>query len=155
MKNGIFGTLIICGLIFGCTKKSTPEKTLKDFISYRFKDSQSRDSLVEMTTNPLRERISALEGKELEDFLNVKDLKRKKLKVLVKNCEGSTCFLTYVLGYGQGKSNPKEFGIEVKKIAKIEQIDKVWKISEVSNVKTYIEAKSELGVSSDGESTAP
>lgn len=155
MKNGFLSVFIIIGLVAGCTKKSTPEKTLSEFINYRFKDSQSKDGLIEMTTDPLRERINALEGKELEDFLNVKALQKKKLKVLVKNCEGSTCFLTYVLGYGQGESNPKDFGVEVKKIAKIEQVDQVWKISEVSNVKTYIEAKKELEISAEGESKAP
>lgn len=155
MKKGILSLLLTIVIFNGCTKKSTPEKVLNDFINYRFQTSQSKDSLLDMTTEPLKERIGSLEGKELEEFLNVKDLKKKKLKILVKNCEGQTCFLTYVLGYGQGESNPKDFGVEVKKIAKIEQIGQEWKVAEVSNVKTYIEARKELDVSAEGESEAP
>lgn len=153
MKFLIISILVLT--IASCTKKSTPEKVLNDFINYRFESSQSKDDLLEMTTGQLYQKIDSLEGKELEEFLDSKDLKKKKLKVLLKNCEGEQCFLTYVLGYGQGAANPQDFGIEVKKIAKVERDGQVWKVSEVSNVKTYIEAKKELGISSEGESQAP
>jgi len=152
--NKIFAIFLVIAFA-SCTKKSTPEKVLNDFVNYRFNTSQSKDELLEMTTGELYERINSMEGKDLEEFLNVKDLKKRKLKVLLKNCEENECFLTYVLRYGQGAANPKDFGIEVKKIAKVEREGQTWKVAEVSNVKTYIEAKKELGVSSEGESTAP
>ena len=96
-----------------------------------------------------------MEEEDFKKFLDVKDLKSRKLTVLVKNCEEASCFLTYVLRYSQGKENPKEFGVEVKKIAKIEKVEKSWKLAEISNLKTYIDSKKSLDVSDKGEVQAP
>lgn len=140
---------------FSCTKKSTPEGALKSFIEYRFDSSQSRDDLLDMTSGLLNENISAMNDEDLKKFLNVKDLKRRRLTVLVKSCEPTSCFLTYVLRYSQGSEKPKEFGVEVKKIAKIVKLGETWKISEISNIKTYIDSKKSLDISAEGEAKRP
>lgn len=135
-------------LIFlGCTKKSTPEFALQEFISYRFEGNQSKDDIVEMTTGKIYDQIAALEGKELEDFLDTKDLRKKKVKVLRKSCEAEKCFLTYIIGYSQGKEEPHDFAVEVKKIAELVQVGEIWKLADISNVKTYIEGRKNLDVS--------
>jgi len=150
-------TIILLFLLFlgACTKKSTPENALADFINYRFTGGQEKGDLLEMTEGPLKEKIESLEEKALASFLNAKELKKRKLKVLIKSCEEERCYLTYVLNYSQGTESPKEFGVEVKKIAQLERFDKTWKITDVSNVKTYIEGRKDLKVSAEGESEAP
>jgi len=99
-----------------------------------------------MTTGPIHEKISEMSEEDLEKFLDVKDLKKRKLKVLIKNCEEEICYLTYVLKYVQGADIPKDFTVEVKKIAQINKVDKKWLLADVSNVKTFIEAKKELKI---------
>ena len=133
-----------------CTKKSTPETALNDFINYRFKSSQSKEDLLEMAANPLREKLESIEGEDLEKFLNTSAIHKRKLKVLLKNCEETKCFITYVLRYEQGKDDPKDFGVEVKKIAQVIKEGEAWKVSDINNVKTYVEAKGNLDVSAEG-----
>lgn len=140
---------------YSCTKKSTPEKTLQNYVDYRFTSSQEKDDLLDMTTGKLYERISDMDEEELKSFLTGKSLNKRKLKVLLKNCQEAQCFLTYILTYTQGAGNPKDFGIEVKKIAQLDKVGESWLLSDVSNVKTYIEAKKDLEVSAEGESEAP
>ena len=153
MKNIIL--VFLCFLAFACTKKSTPERTLQDYVDYRFNKSQEKDDLLEMTTGTLYERISIMEDEQLKNFLKGERLQKKRLKILLKNCQDTQCFLTYILTYSQGTENPKEFGVEVKKIAQLDKVGESWKISDVSNVKTYIEAKKDLEVSAEGETQAP
>ncbi|MCF8058028.1 MAG: hypothetical protein K9K67_01930 [Bacteriovoracaceae bacterium] len=153
MKLNVY--LIFLLLIISCTKKSTPEKALKEFIEYRFSQGQDKEDLLEMTTGSLNSRIEDMEGEDLTAFLKAEALQKRRLKVLLKNCEDTKCFLTYILTYSQGSGNPKDFGIEVKKIAQLEKVGETWKLSDVSNVKTYIEAHKDLEVSAEGESTEP
>ena len=61
----------------------------------------------------------ALEGKELKKFLDSSDLKKKRLKILLKNCGDDQCFITYVVAYGQAKKGSDRYAIEVKKIAQL------------------------------------
>lgn len=150
MKKLPFYLFLLFGLAIGCTKKSTPEKTLKDYIDYRFSSGQDKEDLLEMTTGPLQEKISEMEEDDLKKFLEVDKLQKKKLKILLKNCQETECSLTYILSYSQGESRPKDFGIEVKKIAQLLKIENSWKLSDVSNVKTYIEAQKNLDVSAEG-----
>jgi len=143
MKELYFALLF---LFIGCSKDSTPELVLKEFIQYRFESGQSKKDILEMTTGQIHQKISKMSEEDLKNFINVKDLKKRRLKILVKNCEEEICYLTYVLRYVQGSEIPKDFTIEVKKIAQINKVDKKWLLSEVSNIKTYIEAKKELKI---------
>lgn len=139
-------SLALLILFAGCTKESTPETALEDFIQYRFQSGQSKEDILEMTTGPLHEKLNEMSDEDLEKFIDVKDLKKRKLKVLIKNCEEDTCYLTYVLRYVQGKETPRDFSVEVKKIAQINKVEDKWLLADVSNVKTYIEAKKELKI---------
>lgn len=145
--------LMIVALFFSflsCTKESTPESALKDFISYRFDSGQGRDSLLKMTTGSLNSKIENMPEEDLRKFIDVKDLKKRKLKILIKNCEDETCYLTYILRYVKGEKIPKDFAIEVKKIAQVNKVKEKWLLSDVSNIKTFIDAKRELKVSEEG-----
>lgn len=150
-----FAVIFLSLFIFSCTKKSSPERTLQDYVEYRFTSSQEKEDLLDMTTGTLYERINDMEEDELKKFLTGDSLQKRRLKILLKNCQDTKCFLTYILTYTQGKGNPKDFGVEVKKIAQIDKVGESWKISDVSNVKTYIEAKKDLEISAEGESVAP
>lgn len=143
MKQLCFALLF---LIVGCAKDSTPESALKDFIQYRFESGQSKGEILEMTTGQIYQKISEMSEEDLEKFVDIKDLKKRKLKVLVKNCEEDICYLTYILSYVKGNEVPKDFMIEVKKIAQINKVDKKWLLADVTNVKTFIEAKKELKI---------
>lgn len=138
-------------LIASCSKESTPELALREFVDYRFEPGQSREKLLDLSTGELHERIESMTDKELEELVNVKDLKKRNLKVLIKNCDEQICYLTYVLRYVKGEEAPKDFSIEVKKIAQVNKVEEKWLLSDVSNVKTYIESKKELSISEEGE----
>lgn len=132
--------------MISCNKESTPESALEDFINYRFESGQSKEDILEMTTGPLYEKLSSLTEEELQKFTDVKDLSKRKLKVLIKNCEEDTCYLTYVLRYVKGNETPRDYSVEVKKIAQVNKVEEKWLLSDVSNVKTYIESKKELKI---------
>ncbi|MBC99627.1 MAG: hypothetical protein CME63_17920 [Halobacteriovoraceae bacterium] len=132
--------------MFSCNKESTPESALEDFINYRFESGQSKEDILEMTTGPLYEKLNSLTEEELQKFTDVKDLSKRRLKVLIKNCEEDTCYLTYVLRYVKGNETPRDYSVEVKKIAQVNKVEEKWLLSDVSNVKTYIESKKELKI---------
>lgn len=147
--------IIFLLLATACTKKTTPEGVLQDFVSYRFKDGQNMEKLYELTASPLQDRLRDLKDEDLKNFLDSTNLKKRKLKVLLKNCEGEKCFITYVVGYKQSKAEQTNFGVEVKKIAQIVRTGESWKIADVNNVKTYIEDKKGLEVSDKGPVEKP
>lgn len=132
--------------MISCNKESTPESALEDFINYRFESGQSKEDILEMTTGPLYEKLNSLTEEELQKFTDVKDLTKRRLKVLIKNCEEDTCYLTYVLRYVKGNETPRDYSVEVKKIAQVNKVEEKWLLSDVSNVKTYIESKKELKI---------
>jgi hypothetical protein len=132
--------------MISCNKESTPESALEDFINYRFESGQSKEDILEMTTGPLYEKLNSLTEEELQKFTDVKDLSKRRLKVLIKNCEEDTCYLTYVLRYVKGNETPRDYSVEVKKIAQVNKVEEKWLLSDVSNVKTYIESKKELKI---------
>jgi hypothetical protein len=142
----ILSILLSVLFLFGCNKKSTPETALEDFINYRFESGQSREDILEMTTGVLSEKIGSMTEEDLKKFLDVENLSKRRLKVLIKNCEESTCYLTYVLRYVQGKENPKDYSVEVKKIAQVNKVEEKWLLADVTSVKTFIEAKKELKI---------
>ena len=132
--------------MISCNKESTPESALEDFINYRFESGQSKEDILEMTTGPLYEKLNSLTEEELQKFTDVKDLSKRRLKVLIKNCEEDTCYLTYILRYVKGNETPRDYSVEVKKIAQVNKVEEKWLLSDVSNVKTYIESKKELKI---------
>ena len=105
--------------MISCNKESTPESALEDFINYRFESGQSKEDILEMTTGPLYEKLNSLTEEELQKLTDVKDLSKRRLKVLIKNCEEDTCYLTYVLRYVKGNETPRDYSVEVKKIAQV------------------------------------
>ena len=148
MKNTILIVLASL-LIFGCTKKSDPELALKDFIDYRFKSSQSRDKILSMVTGPIKEEIETMDEDKAKQFFSTQSLRKKRLTINIKNCEGLKCFITYTLKYSQRSKDGSNHELEVKKIAEIWQEEDQWLIAKVNNVKTYIESQKPMGVESE------
>jgi ABC-type Zn uptake system ZnuABC Zn-binding protein ZnuA len=127
-----------------CSKEATPESALKDFVLHRMSSSQSKESILEMTTGKFQKSLQQMNDEQLKAFFKVGNIRRRSFKVLAKKCEAQTCELTYVLKYDQLDGGAQQYMLEVKKIAELININGDWKLSDIVDLKTYIEANSPL-----------
>jgi hypothetical protein len=132
--------LLLLITFVSCQKESTPEGSLEKLVSTRF-SSSSRDDVMEVVTGKLKTQIESMNDEKIEHFLDSEGLKKRKLKITLKNCEKNKCFLTYILKYADVRPQGSKFEIEVKKIAQIELIGETWLVSDINNLKTYIDSK--------------
>jgi len=130
--------------LFSCNQSDGPEGSLKKYIDYRFSDSQTKEGILKKTTGKMYEYISTLENNELDSFIQLNRVKRKKFKVKSKKCTEDVCFITYIVGYDHLTEGQKTFDVEVKKVAELRLVDSYWKIFDVNNVKTYMNSKEEI-----------
>lgn len=137
MKLILIMSLIV---LVSCQKESSPEGALNKLISTRF-SSSSRSDVMEVVTGNLKAQLESMDDEKIEHFLDSEGLKKRKLKITLKNCEKDKCFLTYILKYNDSRPQGSKFEIEVKKIAQIEKIDETWFVSDINNLKTYIDSK--------------
>ena len=145
----IIGFFLLFTFISGCVDKSDPEATLRNFINFRFDGAGKKDKAISLTTGELKKMLMDLSDEDSKKFWGVTNLAKNKLKINVKNCEqkDTVCYLTYTLSYKQKSDQPKsDYNIETKKIAKLEKIEKSWLISDVSEVKSYIDSKTEIQI---------
>lgn len=139
-------------LILGvsCNTKKSPEATLKEFVNYRFKDSQSRDDMLDLVTGKVADRIRTMSEEDFKKFIETQTLAKRKFKVNIKNCEKigkrDICYLTYTVGYKDSLSD-SAYRVETRKIATLESINEEWKIADVNNVKTAIDTQDAIDVS--------
>ena len=165
MKNKfpILFTVLLISLP-ACKKKSSPESTLRNFINYRFEEGQSRQEILDMLDNPLKEKVENMDAKAFNEFADTSNLRKAKLIINVKNCvSDSKCFLTYTLRYQERviaqedkKQKAKTASVEVKKIAELVSPEPdVWKMADVSIVKSYIEGNSNIEVGAEGVIQVP
>lgn len=139
--------IILTIFIFqSCQSQKGPTIVLKEFLSYRFKQDQNKEDVLKYITGSFKEKVLALSESDIKDFLNSSKLVKKKLKIEIKKCDESKCFLTYVLSYKQNGIDNEAYEIDVKKIAELHLIDDTWKIENVSNIKSYIEAQKGLDI---------
>lgn len=87
-----------------------------------------------------------MNDKEFDHFTKNIKYKKKKFKVILKKCNDSRCFITYILTYAQPLPNNPDFEIEVKKIAELKNQEGLWRITNVNNVKSYIEGLKPLEI---------
>ncbi len=139
--------LILLSFIFACTKQdlSTPEGAVKSYIDARF-SSASKDKLLDLTVGQLNEDISLLEGDELDKFQSLEGYDGKGFEVTHRNCSGSNCFITFILGFTKKDSKTVTSSSKVKKIANLEKLGNEWKVSGVTNVKTFHEMKGSIDI---------
>jgi hypothetical protein len=138
-----------------CSKKKDAVGVLKNFVDYRFSMSQSKSGLMGMSTGAMAAKLELLSGDDFKKFRDVSGLKKKKMKINIKNCEPEHCYLTYTLTYSKKGNKGDDFLVEVKKIAEVKKEEGSWKIADVNNVKTFVDSKSEIDVSAEGPGKAP
>ena len=136
--------LIILSFVFSlysCTQKlGTPEASLREFINYRYSKDQSKDKLLSMTTGKFQFKINEMSDDEFTLFTGTSNLQKRSFKVVTSNCQKETCFITFISSYNQFQEKEKEFVVETKKIAELTKEEESWKISDVTELKTHIEA---------------
>ena len=149
--------LVIVLLFFqACAKKDIgPEDTLRDYIRYRFSKNQDKETLLKKTTGELYEDLNALDEKTLNALVNVETYRRGSLRINLKKCKPTRCYITYTLAITKRKDGKKDFEIEVKKIAQIEREGEVWKISKITELKSYFGAEKPIDVKTPGETRNP
>jgi hypothetical protein len=134
--------------LFSCNKESTPESTLEALVESRFSGSD-RDDLLELTTGKLKNQLENMSDDNVKLFLETDGLRRRTLKITLKNCDTDKCFITYILKYEDKRPQGTSFNVEVKKIAEVVLEDKKWLVSDISNLKTYIDSKKEINALED------
>lgn len=128
-------------LLYSCSGSNSPEGVLKEYIRYRFSDEVSRKGLLSRTTGSYQEEIQNMDEESFKDFAKLENKQLSQIKVLHKNCQETTCALTYYLKFKTiGKDKNPEFTSEVKKVAKLQKVDGEWKLNDVSTIKTHHES---------------
>lgn len=134
-------------IVFSCNKKSEndPETTIREYINYRFEPNQTKEGLVRFLDDEMKENIQELSEKDFEDFVNIDGLRKKKLSFIISKCEKQSCYITYTLSYEKYDNEIKMFEVEVRKIAEVKKSEnESWKISSISNVKSFIDIKTDI-----------
>jgi hypothetical protein len=143
----IVNLVLISTLFVSCFGgQDTPEGALRDYVTKISKSKVDRDFYLDRTAGKLKTAIENMDEEEFEDFNKLPNVKNAKVKVLSKTCDNDTCTLTYLVSYNIYENNKNAFETEVKKIAEMEKEGDEWKITDVSNLKTYIEAKDSINI---------
>lgn len=140
MKYLMFGILLV---LVACSRPDSPEGLLQEFVEYRFKSSQSRDTLLGYTHGGMQVMLQEMDDEQFQEFTADKGRSFRSLTIRSKNCKGDDCFLTYVLSYTQAE---KQELVETKKIAKLSKIDEKWYIVDVQGVKTFVDFKDPIDI---------
>ena len=138
----LFTLLAVLGA--SCDKANTADKALENFINYNFKSGHQMDDFLAMTTGGLNQKLANLSPEEIQEFLGVDKLKKKKLKITLQKCTPQQCFITYIIQYDVQEAKTTDFAVEAKKIAELQLIDGRWKVADIVNQKTFIEAKESI-----------
>ncbi len=129
-------------MLFSCTKKTTPEGVLKEFVSKRFSQEFEVDDFQEYLAGEILNEVLAEDGKYLEKINASKNFKMGKFKINAKRCIEEKCFLTYSLGYSapydtkDENSKTGNVSVNIRKIAEMKKFEGMWKIFSITDVKT-------------------
>ena len=149
--------IIILLLFFqSCTQKDTgPVGTLKEYVSYRFSKNQKKQNLLKRTTGELYRDLNNLSEEALNALVDSEKYQRGSLKINLKKCSQTQCYITYTLKIIKKEKGRRDFEIEVKKIAHLERKDNVWKISKINELKSYFGTEKSINVETPGETRNP
>ncbi len=139
MKNIFFVLLLV--ICASCTKTTSPEKALKEFVDYRFSIVQTKDWLLAKTVGPFNQRIAEMGPESFAQFIDTKPFKKRRFSILSNRCTDVDCFVTYILVYDNFRDSILTATTEVKKVAQVRLVDGEWRIFDISNVKTYLDMK--------------
>ena len=138
-------------VLASCTKGvDTPEGLLVKFTKDVTTKNMDKDYYLKFTTGKLNKKIEELSDEEFEEYRDLRKVANPKIDVLKKNCSGDDkCSLTYIVKFDYAAKTDGAFKTEVKKVANLELVEKEWKIEDVTNMKTYHEAKTPINALQD------
>jgi len=140
--------LVLLILLAACFDRSdSPEGALRDFTNARLEKIVDRDFVVSRTTGKMRVSVESMSDEEFKTFSDLRNYKKDTFKIISKSCQDKRCYVTYSLGYREGKQADQASWLsEVKKIAEIVWVEGKWLIADVSNIKTYHETSDTIEV---------
>lgn len=142
-KNLLFSLIVL--LAFSCTKDMSPEESLRSYIDYSVSAKSTRDGFIQRSTGQMKERLEAMLDEEFNEFAKeMAHVQKKRVRFNHTSCQESRCFITYTLSYDGQSDGVSVYGVEVRKIAELMQEGEAWKLANISNVKSYYEAASEI-----------
>lgn len=129
--------------LFSCVeKKSGPEGVLTSFVNERF-EGKSFSDVRGYLSDSYQTQMSEITGTKFEALRN---LKKKKFKIISKKCNELDCNITYFVSYVTLDDKKEEFKTETKKIAKIVKLGDQWLIDKIDHIKTYHDIVDELKI---------
>ena len=141
--------LVLLVFFVSCDKGAkTPEGLLNMYVQDLVNKNVDKEYFEKYTTGKLWDSVAELSEEEFKDFIKTGSLKNPRIDISNKSCLGSQCTLTYIIKYDVNKDDKRAFKSEVKKVATLVKDGEFWKISEVSNVKTFIEAEQGIDITS-------
>lgn len=143
----VFVLFIFLISLVACDKGAkSPEGLINMYVKDLTTSKVDKEYFKKYTTGKLWESVEGLEDDEFKKFIDLSKVKNPRVKILNKNCVVETCTMTYIVKYEVHLDKKDKFASEVKKIAILLKEGEDWKISEVTNVKTYLEAKTSIEV---------
>lgn len=130
---------------YSCNKELSPEDSLRSYIDYSLSGDGTREGFIEKSAGVMKERLESMDDKEFDEFAKEMDhVQKKRVRLNHTSCQDNKCFITYTLSYDGQANGESVYGIEVRKIAELIQEEQEWKLANISNVKSYYEASSEI-----------
>ncbi len=121
-------------LLFSCVQsQKSPEGTLETFVQKRF-DGANIDDVKDYLSDSYLASMNDLRETKYEKLENIK---RKKFKIISKNCSAEECKITYFVSYVTVDGSSKEFETETKKVASLIPGGPGWVINSIDHVKTF------------------
>lgn len=132
-------------VLVSCKKELGPEESLRSYIDYSVSAKSTREGFIERSTGTMKERLELMENAEFSEFAKeMAHVEKKRVKFNHTSCQENKCFITYTLSYDGQSEGVSVYEVEVRKIAELVQEEETWRLANISNVKSYYEAASEI-----------
>lgn len=132
-------------VLVSCKQDLGPEDSLRSYIDYSVSSKSSREGFIERSTGTMKARLEIMENAEFDEFAKeMAHVEKKRVKFNHTSCQDNKCFITYTLSYDGQSEGVSVYEVEVRKIAELVKEEETWKLANISNVKSYYEAASEI-----------
>jgi len=135
-------TLVLLTACMGNQNIKNPEGVLQKFVESRFKGTKVGD-LKNLVSDKYFESIQEMRDTKYDTLDHIK---KKKFKLISKNCSEVNCKITYYVSYGEYDGKKKQSDTETKKIATLIPNGETWLIDQVDHIKTYHDMGNHLEV---------
>ncbi len=132
MKQLIIALLVLSSCV-GKQNIKTPEGVLQKFVESRFKGTQIGE-LKSLLSDKYFESVQEMRDTKYD---TLEHIKKKKFKLISKNCSDVNCKITYYISYGEYEGKKKQSDTETKKIATLVPNGESWQIDQIDHIKTY------------------